>query len=64
MLTFDLVYTTKMTIIFNGNLEMRMNGSMSEAIEKIKWGFQNYPFLEAEVIDTDTGELLITARNA
>ncbi len=63
MLTFDFTYSTKMTLIFNDSLEMTIIGSLNDAIEKINWACQNYPFTEVDVIDYYTGELLMTARN-
>lgn len=63
MLTFDFTYSTKMTLIFNDSLEITIIGSLNDAIEKINWACQNYPFTEVDVIDYYTGEILITARN-
>lgn len=62
MLTFNFTYSTKMIIMFNDALEMVIVGTLDDAIEKIKWAFQNYPFTEVDVIDYFTGEILMSAR--
>ena len=63
MLTFDFTYTCDMTIIFDSALEMKISGALSKAINKITWAFNNYPFKEAIVINSHTGEILLIAHN-
>ena len=53
-------YTTKATIIFDDEFELNMTDSLDNIVCKIDWVCGEYGFTKAEVIDSDTGELLVT----
>lgn len=61
MITFDFTYSENFTIIFDDILSLDFSGSMNDAIEKVKWGFDNYPFEKADVINANTGEIIFIA---
>lgn len=53
-------YATKATIIFDDEFELNMKDSLDNIVCKIDWACGEYGFTKAEVIDSDTGELLVT----
>lgn len=56
-------YSTSATIIFNDAFELNINDSLDNIVCKIEWAFREYGFTKAEVIDSETGELLVTVDN-
>ncbi len=62
-MTIDYTYTCKMQLIFDNHLTMEMTGSLTDATNRIKWAFMQYPFNQAIAVSTDTGEILIIAEN-
>ena len=56
-------YTTNATIIFNDAFEQKVEDSLDNIVCKIEWAFREYGFTKAEVIDSETGELLVTVDN-
>ena len=53
-------YSTSAIIIFNDAFELKINDSLDNIVCKIEWAFREYGFTKAEVIDSETGELLVT----
>lgn len=53
-------YTTKATIIFDDEFDLPMTDSLDNIVCKIDWICHEYGFTKVEVIDSDTGELLVT----
>lgn len=53
-------YTTKATIIFDDEFEFHTVDSLDNIVCKIDWACHEHDFTKAEVIDSDTGELLVT----
>ena len=56
----NYTYTTNVTIIFDDEFEINMTDSLDNVVCKIDWACHEHGFMKAEVIDSDTGELLIT----
>ncbi len=63
MTTIDLNEYYVMQITFDDALTLELSGNYFDAIHKLEWAFQNYPFKDATVIDVNTGELLIIVKN-
>ena len=53
-------YSTSAIIIFNDEFELKIDDSLDNIVCKIEWAFREYDFTKAEVIDSKTGELLVT----
>ena len=53
-------YTATATIIFDDEFEFHETDSLDNIVCKIEWAFREYGFTKAEVIDSETGELLLT----
>ena len=53
-------YFAKTTIIFDDEFELHETDSLDNIVSKIDWACHKYGFTKAEVIDNDTGELLVT----
>ena len=53
-------YTTNVTIIFDDEFEINMTDSLDNVVCKIDWACHEHGFTKAEVIDSNTGELLVT----
>lgn len=53
------VYTTEMIIVFDDEFEVYMRDSLDHAVNKIEWASNEYGFTKADVIDSETGEVLI-----
>ena len=56
-------YSTSATIIFNDAFELHETDSLDNIVCKIEWAFCEYGFTKAEVIDSETDELLVTVDN-
>lgn len=56
-------YSTHVTIILDDIFEVPMVGSLDEIVDKIKWCMGEYGFDYADVIDSKTGEILVTVEN-
>lgn len=53
------VYTTEAILIFDDEFEIKMVGSFDKIVNKIEWASNKYGFARADVIDENTGEILI-----
>lgn len=62
-MTFNFTYCTKMVIIFDEEYEVQHSGTLTEAVCIVKNGFYEYGFDKADVIDAETGEVLVMADN-
>lgn len=58
-MTIQYTYTTRMTIAFDHQFNVEMTGSLDSAITQIEWAMNEYGFTHADVIDTETGEILM-----
>lgn len=56
-------YSTNAIIIFNDVFEFKIDDSLDNIVCKIEWAFREYGFTKAEVIDSETGELLVTVED-
>ena len=56
---FQYVYTVDMTIVFDDEFEVNMHDTLDAAICKIEWASGEYGFTKADVINAETGEILI-----
>lgn len=56
----NYTYTTNVTIIFDDEFEINMTDSLDNVVCKIDWACGEYGFTKADVIDSETGELLVT----
>ena len=67
MIKVQLFYTTKCIIEYNGFLEDRRFaekcGTLDEVIAAAKKVIINYNFVYANIIDADTGEVLVSLGN-
>lgn len=61
ILTFELPNPCPINIVFDENLTLELGKitNLNTILKRINWAFQNYPFKIADVIDTDTGEILL-----
>lgn len=57
---FQYVYTTDMTIILDDEFEINIRDTLDTAVCKIEWAADKYGFTKADVIDAESGEVLIT----
>lgn len=62
-MNFHYTYSTKMVICFDDIYEVHHCGTLDEACEIITNGFLEYGFDKADVIDAETGEVLVMAEN-
>jgi hypothetical protein len=53
-------YATPMTIVYDEAYKFEFTGSLDEVVDVIKDAFSEYGFVTADVIDSDTGEILVT----
>ena len=60
MRQIDYCYSTKMRVYFNNTLEMLFDGKLDGVVFKCEMLMDQYGFTCAEVIDENTGELLVT----
>lgn len=58
-MTIQYTYTTPMTLTFDYQFHVEMTGSLDSAVAQIKWAINEYGFTHADVIDNETGEILI-----
>lgn len=56
-------YSAKTTIIFDNEFELHATDSLDNIVCKIDWACHKHGFTKAEVIDSDTGGLLVTVYN-
>ena len=56
----NYTYNTNVTIIFDDEFEINMTDSLDNIVCKIEWACGEYRFTKAEVIDSETGEILVT----
>ena len=57
-----LYYCTPVEIIFDNEFKIQMTDNMDNVLAKIHWAFGEYRFTTADVISTETGEVILTAR--
>lgn len=57
-----LYYCTSVEIIFDDEFKVRMTDNLDNVLSKIHWAFGEYRFTTADVISTETGEVILTAR--
>lgn len=62
-MTINYIYSTKMVIVFDDVYEVQHCGTLTEAVCIVKNGFYEYGFDKADVIDAETGEVLVMADN-
>lgn len=62
-MTIHYEYNTDMTIILDDEFEIQMRGSLDMAVDKVRWAMGEYGFDCADVIDSNTGEVLVTVEN-
>lgn len=58
-MTIQYTYTTRMTLTFDHQFNVEITGSLDSAVEQIKWAMNGYGFTHVDVIDNETGEILI-----
>ena len=61
ILTFEFPNPCSINIVFDKNLTLELGEitNLNTILKKINWAFQNYPFKTADVINADTGEILL-----
>lgn len=61
ILTFEFPNPCFINIVFDENLTLELGEitDSSTILKRISWAFQNYPFKTADVIDADTGKILL-----
>lgn len=61
ILTFELPNSCSINIVFDKNLTLELEEitNLNTILKRINWAFQNYPFKTADVINADTGEILL-----
>lgn len=61
ILTFELPNPCSINIVFDENLTLELGEitNLNIILKRIAWAFQNYPFKTADVIDADTGKILL-----
>lgn len=61
ILTFELSNPCSINIVFDKNLTLELGEitNFNTILKRVTWAFQNYPFKTADVIDADTGEILL-----
>lgn len=62
-MTIEYTYTTDMLIILDDEFEIYIGDTLDVAVEKAKWAFNEYGFTKADIIDKNTGEILVIMRN-
>jgi len=56
----NYTYNTNVTIIFDDEFEINMTDSLDNVVCKINWACDKYGFTKADVIESETGEILVT----
>ena len=56
----NYTYITNVTIIFDDEFELHETDSLDNVVCKIDWACGEYGFTKADVIDSETGEILVT----
>jgi len=56
----NYTYNTNVTIIFDDEFEINMTDSLDNVVCKIDWACDKYGFTKADVIESETGEILVT----
>lgn len=56
----NYIYNTNVTIIFDDEFEINMTDSLDNVVCKIDWACDKYGFTKADVIESETGEILVT----
>jgi len=61
ILTFELPNACSINIVFDENLTLELGEvtNLNTILKRINWAFQNYPFKTADVVNADTGEILL-----
>ena len=61
ILTFELPNPCSINIVFDENLTLELGEitNLNTILKRVNWAFQNYPFETADVINADTGEVLL-----
>lgn len=61
ILIFELPNPCSINIVFDENLTLELGEitNSNTILKRIAWAFQNYPFKTADVIDADTGKILL-----
>ncbi len=49
-------------IEFDDEFKIQMTDSLDNILNKIRWAFGEYPFTIADVIDSKTGEVILTVK--
>lgn len=62
-MTISHVYTTKVTVIFDALFKMEMTDSLDTVIERASWCISEYGFNHADIMDANSGEILVTLDN-
>ena len=62
-MTVFLYYCTSVEIIFDDEFKIYMTDNMDNVLAKIHWAFGEYNFTSADVLSTETGEVILTAKN-
>lgn len=62
-MTINYTYCTKMVICFDNIYEVHTTCTLDEATSIVENGFLEYGFDKADVIDAETGEVLMMAEN-
>lgn len=55
-------YCTSVKIVFDEEFEIYMTDSIDNVLAKIRWAFGEYHFTIADVVSTETGEVILTVR--
>lgn len=56
----NYTYNTNVTIIFDDEFEINITDSLDNVVCKINWACDKYGFTKADVIESETGEILVT----
>lgn len=62
-MTISHVYTTRATITFDALFNMEMTDSLDNVIERASWCISEYGFSHADIMDANSGEILVAIDN-
>ena len=62
-MTISYLYTTRVTITFDDLFYKEMTDSLDTIIERASWYISEYGFSHADIMDANTGEILVTIDN-
>lgn len=64
MMKITYEYSTYMTIILDDEFRIEYNyGSLDNAVNKARWAMGEYGFTHADIIDSESGEVLVIMEN-